>query len=191
MLDCHLYHGDHQWQTSKINFSFPRFLLSLPEILWSRLSYRFFMVKSFMLNLRRVSILPATALAIAMSAASVGAQNMYNPIQLPSNNEITDTLSEQDIPTGQGGFARDYIVSLQTGDQIVIDLLSDSFDTIVTLIGPNGMTMAENDDGPDGTTNSLLFARITEGGNYIVRVRAFGEGGTGSFNLKVTRLRPI
>lgn len=191
MLDCHLYDGDRRWQTSKINFSFPRFQFSLPEILWSRLSYRFLMVKSFMVNFRLVSIVPATALAIAMSAASVGAQDMYNPIGLPSNNEITDTLSEQDIPTGQGGFARDYIVNLQTGDQIVIDLLSDSFDTIVTLIGPNGMTMAENDDGPDGTTNSLLFARITEGGNYIVRVRAFGEGGIGQFNVKVTRLRPI
>ncbi|MCT7987641.1 PPC domain-containing protein [Laspinema olomoucense] len=149
------------------------------------------MVKSFMVNFRLVSILPATALAIAMSAASVGAQDMYNPIQLPSNNEITDTLSEQDIPTGQGGFARDYIVSLQPGDQVVIDLLSDSFDSIVTMIGPNGMTIAENDDGPDGTTNSLLFSRITEAGNYIVRVRAFGEGGIGEFNLKVTRLRPI
>ncbi|MCT7979035.1 PPC domain-containing protein [Laspinema olomoucense] len=149
------------------------------------------MVKSFMVNFRLVSILPATALAIAMSAASVGAQDMYNPIQLPSNNEITDTLSERDIPTGQGGFARDYIVSLQPGDQVVIDLLSDSFDSIVTMIGPNGMTIAENDDGPDGTTNSLLFSRITEAGNYIVRVRAFGEGGIGEFNLKVTRLRPI
>ncbi len=149
------------------------------------------MAKSFMVNFRLVSILPATLMAIAMSAVSVGAQNMYNPIQLPSNNEITDTLSEQDIPTGQGGFARDYIATLQPGDQVAIDLLSDSFDTIITLIGPNGMTMAENDDGPDGTTNSLLFARISEGGTYIVRVRAFGEGGLGSFNLKVTRLRPI
>jgi hypothetical protein len=149
------------------------------------------MVKSFMVNFHLVSILPATALAIAMSAASVGAQDMYKPIQLPSNNEITDTLSERDIPTGQGGFARDYIVSLQPGDQVVIDLLSDSFDSIVTMIGPNGMTIAENDDGPDGTTNSLLFSRITEAGNYIVRVRAFGEGGIGEFNLKVTRLRPI
>ncbi|MCT7982363.1 PPC domain-containing protein [Laspinema sp. A4] len=149
------------------------------------------MVKSFMVNFRLLSILPATALAIAMSAASVSAQNMYNPIRLPSSNEITDTLSDKDIPTGQGGFARDYIVTLQPGDQVVIDLLSDSFDSIVTMIGPNGMTIAENDDGPDGTTNSLLFSRITEAGNYIVRVRAFGEGGLGEFNLKVTRLRPI
>lgn len=143
------------------------------------------------MDLRQALLIPATVLTIGMSAICAQAQNMYNPIRLPSNNEITDTLSEKDIPTGQGGFARDYLVTLQEGDQVAIDLLSDSFDTIITLLSPDGMTVAENDDGPDGTTNSLLFARITNGGEYIVRVRAFGEGGVGSFNLKVTRLRPI
>ncbi|QIZ71679.1 PPC domain-containing protein [Oxynema aestuarii] len=139
----------------------------------------------------RIVLLPITVVAIAGSASGVRAENMYNPIRLPGSNEISDTLSEQDIPTGQGGFARDYIVTLQEGDQVAIDLLSDSFDTIVALIAPDGTTIAENDDGPDGSTNSLLFSRITQGGDYIVRVRAFGEGGTGNFTLKVTRLRPI
>jgi hypothetical protein len=53
------------------------------------------------------------------------------------------------------------------------------------------LPVAENDDGPDGSTNSLLFARITETGKYLIRVRAFGETGGGAFQLKVTRLRPI
>jgi hypothetical protein len=33
--------------------------------------------------------------------------------------------------------------------------------------------VGENDDGPDGTTNSLLFARISEAGTYTVRVQAY------------------
>jgi hypothetical protein len=106
---------------------------------------------------------------------------MYNPIPLPSNQEISDNISDRDIPTGEGGFARDYSV----------DLTSDDFDTVVVLVAADGTTVAENDDGPDGTTNSLLFARVTEKGRYIVRVRAFGETGAGKFNLKVTRLQPI
>ena len=116
---------------------------------------------------------------------------LYNPIALPSNNEVSDTLSDKDIPTGEGGFARDYHVQLKNGDQVAIDLLSDDFDPLVILLSDDGSTVAENDDGPDGTTNSLLFARITEEGKYIVRVRAFGETGGGNFTLKVTRLRPI
>jgi hypothetical protein len=118
-------------------------------------------------------------------------QRLYNPLPLPINQEISDTLSDQDIPTGEGGFARDYVMQLNEGDQVAIDLSSDEFDSIIILLAADGSTIAENDDGPDGTTNSLLFSRITEGGKYIVRVRAFGETGSGQFKLKLTRLRPV
>ncbi|TVQ46194.1 MAG: peptidase [Gloeocapsa sp. DLM2.Bin57] len=116
---------------------------------------------------------------------------MYNPLSLPSNNEVEDILSDKDIPTGEGGFARDYYVYLEENDQVVIDLISDDFDPIVSLIAADGSKIGENDDGPDGTNNSLLFLRITESGTYIVRVRAFGETGGGNFKLRLTRLRPV
>lgn len=118
-------------------------------------------------------------------------QQLYKPVALPTNQEISDTLSEKDIPTGEGGFARDYSIKLEEGDQVAIDLHSEDFDTMVMLIAADGSTLSENDDGPDGTTSSLLFARITETGEYIVRVRAFGETGGGKFKLKITRLRPV
>ncbi|MDY6940774.1 MAG: PPC domain-containing protein [Cyanobacteriota bacterium] len=132
-----------------------------------------------------------TTLAIVLSSVRTQAQDIYNPILLPSSGEISDTLTVEDIPTGQGGFARDYLVELQDGDQITIDVTSDSFDTIVSLMTPDGLIVSENDDGPDGSTNSLLFTRINSGGTYTIRVRAFGETGDGPFNLKVTRLRPV
>ena len=118
-------------------------------------------------------------------------QSIYNPITLPFNQEVSDQLTDQDIPTGEGGFAKDYSVYLEEGDQVAIDLTSEDFDTIVILLADDGATVAENDDGPDGTTNSLLFSRITEKGQYIIRVRAFGETGEGNFALKFTRLRPV
>ena len=118
-------------------------------------------------------------------------QQMYSPIAFPDSYEVNDVLSEQDIPTGEGSFARDYTVRLDRGDQIAIDLISDNFDAMVILLASDGSKVAENDDGPDGTTNSLLFARITEGGQYIIRVRSFGETGSGEFSLKLTRLRPV
>jgi hypothetical protein len=110
-------------------------------------------------------------------------------VSISSEKEIDDTLTEKDIPTGEGGFARDYYLQLQKGDQVAIDLTSDEFDTMLMLIAEDGSTVAENDDGPDGSTNSLLFSRITENGSYIVRVRAFGETSGGKFNLKLTRLK--
>lgn len=150
------------------------------------------MGQSFMSKFRFPLIVPTTLLTLGMTSFSANAQEaMYNPQPLPSGNEITDVLSEKDIPTGFGGFARDYVVSFDEGDQVVIDLTSEEFDTIITLIAPDGATFGENDDGPDGTTNSLLFARITRPGDYILRVRPYGGQGLGAFNLKVTRLRPI
>lgn len=148
---------------------------------WSQLSL------SLMLSV--TSLLGAGG-AIAQSSPQPSTRS-YNPQPLPNNNEITDNLSRSDIPTGQGGFAKDYNVSLTAGDQVAIDVTSDHFDTIVTLLATDGTTVAENDDGPDGSTNSLLFARITETGNYIIRIRAFGETKGGAFKVKMTRLRPI
>ncbi|NMG07917.1 PPC domain-containing protein [Brasilonema sp. UFV-L1] len=148
--------------------------------------------KGLAVGLKQVTIIPATLLAIAISttAAFAQANKFYNPMPIPVGNELTDTLSDKDIPTGQGGFARDYMVKLNKGDNLVIDLVSESFDCMITLLAPNGTTLAENDDGPDGTSNSLLFTRVAETGHYVIRVRSFGETGIGTFKLKVTRLQP-
>jgi hypothetical protein len=74
---------------------------------------------------------------------------------------------------------------------VAIDVISSEFDTVVSLMDSDGNTIGENDDGPDGTTNSLLFARITESGTYTVRVRAYAGQGSGEFFLKVARLRQV
>ncbi|NJN72682.1 MAG: peptidase [Limnothrix sp. RL_2_0] len=130
-------------------------------------------------------------LGLIVTPRVLAENTMYQPLPISSGQEIDDILSDADIPTGEGGFARDYLVNLQEGDQVAIDLLSDDFDSMVVLLATDGSTVSENDDGPDGSTNSLLFVRITETDKYIVRVRAFGEAGGGSFSLKVTRLQPI
>ena len=137
-------------------------------------------------------------LAVTVAFCTLGLQTtpaqaeskIYDPPSINSEQVISDTLTENDIPTGEGGFARDYFVQLDKGDQVAIDLTSDNFDSMVTLIAADGATIAENDDGPDGTTNSLLFSRITDSGKYIVRVRAFGETSGGKFTLKLTKLKP-
>ena len=137
-------------------------------------------------------------LATVIAFGSVGLQTLptqaqakiYDPPSINSEETISDILTENDIPTGEGGFARDYYVQLEKGDQVAIDLSSDNFDSMVMLIAADGAKVAENDDGPDGTTNSLLFSRITEAGKYVVRVRAFGDTSGGKFTLKLTKLKP-
>lgn len=133
-----------------------------------------------------------TVLSIGLKTLPAKAQlKLYTPAPLFSEQEIIDNLSEEDIPTGEGGFARDYSIDLTKGDQVAVDLVSEDFDTIVMLIGEDGTKIGENDDGTDGSTNSLLFTRIEENGRYIVRVRAFGDTSGGKFRLKVSRLKAV
>ncbi len=116
--------------------------------------------------------------------------SVYLPIQLPATGIVKDSLSDKDIPTGDGGFARDYAIKLTAGEQIAIDLTSEVFDTVVILLNGEAKTIGKNDDGPDGTSNSLLFMRIKESGNYVIRVQGFGETSSGEFTLKVSKLKP-
>ncbi len=138
-------------------------------------------------------LLPATLFSMSVSATLGTARaeaQLYNPPVI-GREEVSATLTTADIPTGFGGFAKDYVITLEAGDQITIDVISGDFDTLVTLMDANGATVSENDDGPDGSTNSLLFARISEAGKYTVRVRSYAGEGTGAFTVKVARLRPI
>jgi Bacterial pre-peptidase C-terminal domain len=130
------------------------------------------------------------SVGLGFSSSAIAQSRIYTPIPVTLGKSISDKLSKNDIPTGQGGFARDYTVQLDAGSQIAIDLTSDNFDTIVYLIASDGSTVSENDDGPDGSSNSLLFTRITKTGTYYIRVRSFGEVAAGNFTLKVTLLKP-
>jgi hypothetical protein len=151
------------------------------------------MKKLSLAGMKKIIILPVALLTMGIGIRTASAQNkLYSPIPLINNStEVSDTLSDKDIPTGQGGFARDYTVKLSKGDNLAIDLSSENFDCIITLLAPDGSTVAENDDGPDGSSNSLLFTRINETGTYVIRVRSFGETGLGDFKMKVTKLQPV
>jgi hypothetical protein len=130
---------------------------------------------------------------IFVNSGRVVAQDtrVYTPLPLPPSNEVADALTDRDIPLGDGGFARDYAVQLASGEQVVIELTSDNFDTVLTLLTKEGKTVGKNDDGPDGSSNSLLFARIKKTGLYTVRVQGFSDTSGGKFLLKVSRLKAV
>lgn len=139
--------------------------------------------------MRAISIAPLTLLAVGLTAVVATAQvQLYKPIPLSVDSPIKDTLSDKDIPTGKKGFAKDYSVKFAVGEKVTIAASSDNFDTFVSLIAADGTVIEENDDAPDGSTNSLLVTRITKTENYIIRVRAAGENKAhGAFTLKVTK----
>ena len=146
--------------------------------------------KQFLIQITSIAFWGLIGLPAGLAAEQPPKQPVvYSPLPITLGQDLTDTLSDRDIPTGQGGFARDYQVTLKAGDQIAVDLVSEVFDPMVVLMTKEGIPIAENDDGPDGTPNSLLFMRIVKSGVYIIRVRSFGETTGGTFKLTVTPLK--
>jgi hypothetical protein len=153
-----------------------------PVVRWRPL-YLFWMIACLNTTpVKAQSSLPTKALSVPTSP-------VYTPLPLSVSNDVQGTLSDRDIPLGDGGFARDYAIQLSAGDQVSIDLISDNFDPIVALLSKEGKTVGKNDDGPDGTSNSLLFARIKKTGTYTIRVQGFSETSGGDFVLRVNRLK--
>jgi Bacterial pre-peptidase C-terminal domain len=151
------------------------------------------MPKKFLRLFPRVWPIALSGFLILINSGRVAAQDnrVYTPLPLPPSNEVADALTDRDIPLGDGGFARDYAIQLASGEQVVIELTSDNFDTVLTLLTKEGKTVGKNDDGPDGSSNSLLFARIKKTGPYTVRVQGFSDTSGGKFSLKVSRLKAV
>lgn len=99
---------------------------------------------------------------------------------------FTDAASAQTILEEQGTIepaSREYPLELEGGDVVAIIMTSEDFDTVLTLLGPDGEEVAFNDDF-GGTLNSQIIYRAPEAGNYTIVTQSFdGEGG--DFEIQV------
>jgi len=139
-----------------------------------------------------LSGISAIAMALCCSPELFAQRNLsYKPTAIASGVDVNDILTDQDIPTGQKGFARDYIISVQKDDRLEIAVNSKAFDTVLSLLDSKGEVVAENDDAVGETTNSLIFFKVLQSGNYIIRVSSFGGSSGGKFILRVNKLQVV
>lgn len=80
-----------------------------------------------------------------------------------------------------------YPVDLNDGDIFVASTfaLTENLDTTLTLSGPDGAILAQNDDRGDGTLNSQLIFEAARAGRYEVVVSTYGGEGQGDFALSL------
>ncbi|MGD8727014.1 MAG: caspase family protein [Gemmatimonadales bacterium] len=94
------------------------------------------------------------------------------------------SLAAGDDTLRSGEYVDFYDFQGQPGQQVVIDLTSDDFDTYVILKDPTG-EQEENDDA-DRPGHSRLEAELNETGTYRVMVTSYEVGETGSYELAIT-----
>lgn len=70
----------------------------------------------------------------------------------------------------------------QAGETLGVSALSNDFDTTMTLVSPSGEVI-ENDDGPDGSTNSRIDTVLTETGDYALMVSGYEPGDGGAYEV--------
>ncbi len=63
------------------------------------------------------------------------------------------------------------------------EAVSDQFDIVLQLFNPRGDSIQADDDGATNR-NAMLTALLSEPGRHLLRVYAFGGGGTGAYHLR-------
>jgi hypothetical protein len=75
------------------------------------------------------------------------------------------------------------------GDRIEITMTSEAFSPWIHLVGPDGETVIDGDDGDEGTAQ--LTADLTMDGEYTVWCQGFDEETTGPYTLTVEKVGEV
>jgi hypothetical protein len=87
---------------------------------------------------------------------------------------------------GNAYFSTRYSFAAQAGEQVSIGLSSPTFDTFLTLIGPDGAILFNDDDSGGGTNSRIPGSGVLTlaiPGTYIVEVNGFNTNAFGPYSL--------
>ncbi|MBN1965527.1 MAG: PPC domain-containing protein, partial [Anaerolineae bacterium] len=97
----------------------------------------------------------------------------------------TGTIALDDIVTGNLalGLWDEWSFSGQAGDVISIAILSDDFDTTLTLQDESGNELAFDDDGGPDLNSMINGFTLPADGTYTIVVRSYANRGSGTYSL--------
>jgi len=109
------------------------------------------------------------------------------PRSIEVGQTVTGALSAEQ---SQIGFDA-YRVSASAGSMIIVRVESAAFDPMLSMEGEDGF-IAENDDAPDGSSNSELFYTFPRSGSLEIRVNQYieDEPAFGEYRLSVNEYIP-
>jgi plastocyanin len=104
--------------------------------------------------------------------------------RLTVGSEYTGALSAADFMSLDDRYLEAWSLEGRAGQNVTVDLLSDSFDPTVYVVGPGFPTTQWSDDGAGGC-NARLSVTLLEDGTYTVVASAY-SGETGTYILRVS-----
>lgn len=129
--------------------------------------------------------LPAPA-AVPTAASTHSAP----PVEVIVSNGHVDvvhqgTIEMADVLATDSVNHDEYTFDTSAGMEVVIEMTTDSFDAFLSLHGPGGELLVENDDGEHGDTNSTIRMVAPTTGTYTLIARPFSEGETGPYTVAI------
>lgn len=124
-----------------------------------------------------------------LSVVEAGPPPPPQPIAI-GGPEVTGTLDENDPTLEDDSYFDYWTFTGQAGERLRIVMAADEFDTFVAIGQLEGETFTEianNDDGGDDGTNSLIEVTLPANGTYVIRANSFSGGSTGTYRLKIER----
>lgn len=111
-------------------------------------------------------------------------------LELPIGYEVSGELSDDDVVLGNGVEGQMWGLTLQAGDVVVVELLSEDFDANLYLAGAGIEGALFDDDGAASSLDSRIEFRAAVAGTYRVVVSTLTAGENGSFRLRAFRRPP-
>ena len=135
-------------------------------------------------------------LRIPVTQSGTGPDCSVSPISIGQtlNGNLANTDCESQIRNTASVLADRYTFAASAGQQFAISLQASTFNTFLTLIGPNGAVLL-NDDNSGGGQNSRIpggTGMLTAGlpGTYTIEVGSLTPGQTGAYSLSLTGTAP-
>jgi hypothetical protein len=130
----------------------------------------------------------AIAFALALPTSIAAAVTVVESAQAQAENSssaepltVNGTLDADADTLDNGEYYNVHTFEGTEGQEVVIEMVSEAFDTYLVVFDPEGNRVAENDDG-DGS-NALVRLTLPATGTYTVWATSYGAGEVGSYRL--------
>lgn len=129
----------------------------------------------------------ATALGTGMM---VGGMAIATPLMAqPTGEPILEEQGSLDdgdtVLQSDGSLYDEYTFVGQAGQQVVVTLESNAFDTYLIVLDPTGNALDQNDDISEENFNSELALTLPSDGTYTVIANSYDSTGRGAYTLTI------
>jgi len=104
---------------------------------------------------------------------------------LALNSQVQDRLDDNSgVLPADNSYFNAYSFEGRAGQQVVINMASNEFNSYLILLTPTGTALAQDDDS-GGSGNSQLNVTLPDNGTYIILANSYAPGETGNYLLEL------